>query len=150
MNPVSAGNEKHDGFGFNHSEIQKVHSESPSSLPLDRVEYDHHSEKALIRKVDWRLLPILGALYSIALIDRVNISAARIAGMDVDLGLHIGDRYTVALVVFFPPYFLLELPSNLVLRRVGTANWLALIAFSWGKLSAFPAHSLVPQSDPLF
>ena len=100
--------------------------------PIDRIQYDTHEEKKLIRKVDWRLLPILGALYSIALIDRVNISAARIAGMDVDLGLSIGDRYTIALVVFFPPYFFLELPSNLVLRKVGSANWLAFIAFMWG------------------
>ena len=52
--------------------------------------------------------------------------------MDVDLGLSIGDRYTIALIAFFPPYMLLELPSNLVLRRVGCANWLSFIAFSWG------------------
>jgi hypothetical protein len=115
--------------------------ESPSPVPRERLEYDNHSRKALIRKVDWRLLPILGALYSIALIDRVNISAARVAGMDKDLGLNIGDRYTVALVVFFPPYFLLELPSNIALRRVGAANWLALIAFSWGELT----HLLQPS-----
>ena len=116
---------------FHHRELQK--DISPSPPPRERIEYDHHSEKALIRKVDWRLLPILGSLYSIALIDRVNISAARIAGMDVDLGLHIGHRYTVALVMFFPPYFVLELPSNIALRKVGAANWLAMIAFAWGK-----------------
>lgn len=119
-----------DKTEFHQSETQK--DLSPSPLPRERLEYDHHSEKALVRKVDWRLLPILGALYSIALIDRVNISAARIAGMDVDLGLSIGHRYTIALVVFFIPYFFLELPSNLVLRKVGSANWLAFIAFAWG------------------
>lgn len=52
--------------------------------------------------------------------------------MDADLELSIGDRYTIALIAFFPPYMLLELPSNLVLRRVGCANWLSFIAFSWG------------------
>src|SRR4051794_28096564 len=52
--------------------------------------------------------------------------------MDKDLKLHIGDRYTIALVLFFPSYFLLELPSNLVLRKVGSANWLSFIALSWG------------------
>jgi hypothetical protein len=115
---------------FNHREMQK--DESPSPIPQDRLEYDPHAEKKLIRKIDWRLLPILGALYSIALIDRVNISAARIAGMELDLRLDLGSRYTVALVVFFPPYFLLELPSNIALRKVGSANWLAGIAFAWG------------------
>ncbi|EGE86791.1 hypothetical protein BDDG_09741, partial [Blastomyces dermatitidis ATCC 18188] len=66
------------------------------------------NEKALIRKVDWRLLPILGALYAIALIDRVNISNARVAGMHKELELYIGSRYTIALLVFFIPYFLFE------------------------------------------
>lgn len=40
----------------------------------EQVQYDAQTEKKLIRRVDWRLLPILGALYSIALIDRVNVS----------------------------------------------------------------------------
>ncbi|OAL45688.1 phthalate transporter-like protein [Pyrenochaeta sp. DS3sAY3a] len=94
--------------------------------------YDHVEEKRLVRKVDWRLLPILGALYSIALIDRTNISNARVAGMGADLALQVGDRYTIVLVLFFPTYALLELPSNMVLRKVGSANWLSFIALSWG------------------
>ena len=52
--------------------------------------------------------------------------------MGTDLALNVGDRYTIALVVFFPTYFLFELPSNIVLRKVGSANWLAFIALSWG------------------
>jgi len=52
--------------------------------------------------------------------------------MDQDLALYIGERYTIALVMFFPTYFLLELPSNIVLRKVGSANWLSFIALSWG------------------
>ncbi|KAA8895790.1 major facilitator superfamily domain-containing protein [Sphaerosporella brunnea] len=89
-------------------------------------------EQELIRRVDWRLLPILGALYSIALIDRTNLSNANVAGMNKDLGLNIGNRYSIALLVFFIPYMLFELPSNLVLRRVGAAKWLGTIAFCWG------------------
>ena len=95
-------------------------------------ERDPQYEKALIRKVDRRLLPILGALYSIALIDRVNVSVARVAGMDEALGLSIGNRWSIILVVFFIPYMIFELPSNIVLRKVGSANWLSFIAFAWG------------------
>lgn len=107
-----------------------IYNRSPPQQVED--EFDPHREKKLIRRIDRRLLPILGGLYSIALIDRINVSAARVAGMDADLGLSIGNRYTVALVVFFIPYFIFELPSNIVLRKVGSANWLSFIAFSWG------------------
>jgi len=93
---------------------------------------DAVAERKLMRKIDWRLLPILGALYSISLIDRTNISNARVAGMDKDLQLRVGNRYNITLLVFFIPYMIFELPSNLVLRRVGSANWLAFIALSWG------------------
>ncbi|EER39755.1 conserved hypothetical protein [Histoplasma capsulatum var. duboisii H88] len=99
---------------------------------VDNIEASAVNEKALIRQVDWRLLPILGGLYAIALIDRVNISNARVAGMNKELELHIGSRYTIALLVFFIPYFIFELPSNIVLRKVGSANWLAFVAFGWG------------------
>lgn len=60
------------------------------------------------------------------------MSNARIAGMDVELDLTVGDRYSIALLVFFVPYFLFELPSNIVLRRVGAAYWLGGICVAWG------------------
>lgn len=54
-----------------HDENERAATQSPDSL-VD--EFDAHKENKLMRKIDWRLLPILGALYSIALIDRVNVS----------------------------------------------------------------------------
>lgn len=56
-------------------------------------------KKRVLRKIDLRLLPILGALYCIALIDRTNISVARISGLDDDVGLKIGNRASIALLV---------------------------------------------------
>ncbi|KAM5454840.1 hypothetical protein MaudCBS49596_002137 [Microsporum audouinii] len=101
---------------------------------LEFLEDCEHREKQLIRRVDWRLLPIIGALYAISLIDRTNISSARIAGLNEELQLYIGSRYSVVLLVFFVPYFIFELPSNLLLRKVGSATWLAGISFAWGTL----------------
>ncbi|KAG0641023.1 major facilitator superfamily domain-containing protein [Tuber brumale] len=92
-------------------------------------------EKKIIRKVDIHLIPMLAAVYSVAMIDRTNMSNAAIAGMMKDLKLYIGDRYSIALLVFFIPYFLFELPSNIVLRRVGPAVWLSSIALSWGSVT---------------
>jgi hypothetical protein len=60
---------------------------------------DPHMERRVLRKIDVRLLPILGALYTIALIDRTNISVARISGLDDDLGLKVGNRASVVLLV---------------------------------------------------
>jgi len=117
---------------FSHKDESGLYNQTDLRRAGDEYEHDPREAKRIIRKVDRRLLPILGALYSIALIDRINVSAARVAGMDADLGLSIGHRYTIALVVFFIPYFVFELPSNIVLRKVGSANWLAFIAFAWG------------------
>ena len=52
--------------------------------------------------------------------------------MDVELGFRIGDRYSIALLVFFITYFIFEIPSNIVLRKIGAANWLAFLCMSWG------------------
>lgn len=108
---------------------KEIHLEHTASDSLEEI--DTHG-KELIRKIDWRLLPILGALYAIALIDRINVSNAYVAGMDKELKLTINNRYTIALLVFFIPYFLFELPSNILLRMVGSANWLSSIALCWG------------------
>jgi hypothetical protein len=52
--------------------------------------------------------------------------------MGVDLNMLIGNRYSVALLVFFVTYIIFELPSNLILRKVGAAKWLPFLAFAWG------------------
>ncbi|ORY19211.1 major facilitator superfamily domain-containing protein [Clohesyomyces aquaticus] len=89
-------------------------------------------EAKVIRKVDWRLIPILGLLYSVAGLDRVNLSNARVAGMNQDLRFDIGNRYSIALLVFFVTYFLFELPTILLLRPIGPKNLLNGLAVSWG------------------
>lgn len=60
------------------------------------------------------------------------MGSANIGGMAVDLKLLKGDRYSIALLVFFVPYFIFELPSNVLLREVGAARWLSGIVFGWG------------------
>jgi len=104
-------------------------AKSPADLP---PAIDTALEKRVVRKVDLRLLPILGALYTIALVDRSNISVARISGLDDDVGLAQSNRASIALLVFFIGYMLFELPSNMIIHRVGAANWIAFIVFSWG------------------
>ncbi|KAK0437695.1 major facilitator superfamily domain-containing protein [Armillaria borealis] len=84
------------------------------------------------RLVDWRILPLLGALYALALIDRTNMGVARLTGMGDDLGLDVGARYSIVSCIYFIPYILLELPSNMCLRAVGVRNLLTGTVLAWG------------------
>ncbi|GAA5988721.1 hypothetical protein JCM5350_001992 [Sporobolomyces pararoseus] len=88
--------------------------------------------KKTIRTVDIRLLIILSAIYAVSLIDRTNISVARVAGMAKALELTVGERYSIITLIFFVPYIIFELPSNLLIRKVGPRVLLSSITILWG------------------
>ena len=93
------------------------------------------------RKVLWRIIPFVFALYVVSYIDRANIGYAALQ-MNQELGLS-GSAFGFAAGVFFIGYFLFEVPSNLALARFGARVWIALILILWGivaSLSAF-VHS---------
>ncbi|KAJ3737509.1 major facilitator superfamily domain-containing protein [Lentinula guzmanii] len=100
-------------------------------------------ERRIMRRIDLRMLPLLGLLYSLALIDRTNLGVARIAGMGEDLDLSVGARYSVVSCVYFIPYILLELPSNVFLRTFGTRNLLSFCVVAWGAVQL--AMAFVPS-----
>ncbi|TFK44848.1 major facilitator superfamily domain-containing protein [Crucibulum laeve] len=85
-----------------------------------------------LRKIDWRMLPLLGFLYAVALIDRTNLGIARTAGMEADLKLYIGERYSISSMIYFIPYILLQLPGNIILRYLGARTWLTICVTGWG------------------
>jgi ACS family tartrate transporter-like MFS transporter len=87
------------------------------------------SESAL-RKVRWRLIPFLFLLYIVAYLDRVNVGFAAI-DMNRELGFSAA-VYGLGSGIFFLSYTLFEVPSNLILARVGVRIWIARIMFTWG------------------
>lgn len=91
------------------------------------------AEEAVYRKLRWRLVPYLLLLYVIAWFDRVNISFAALQ-MNADLGLSPA-VYGLGAGIFFAGYALCEVPSNLILARVGARRWIARIMVTWGILS---------------
>ena len=91
------------------------------------------AEASAYRRVTWRLLPFLGACYLIAYLDRVNVSFARL-DMLSDLGMSEA-AYGLGAGIFFIGYFLFEVPSNLILHRVGARLWIARIMITWGIIS---------------
>lgn len=90
-------------------------------------------EQTTIRKVTWRLIPFLLLLYFIAYLDRVNVGFAALQ-MNQDLGFS-ASVYGLGAGVFFAGYALCEVPSNLILSRVGARRWIARIMFTWGLIS---------------
>ncbi len=86
------------------------------------------------RKLNRRLLPFLACLYVIAYIDRVNIGFAKLT-MAEQLGFS-DSIYGLGAGIFFIGYFLFEIPSNLILHRVGAKIWIARIMIVWGLLAA--------------
>jgi len=104
-----------------------------AGLPANQViaELDEAEGRRVMRKIDFRLVPLLALLYLIAYVDRSNIGNAKIAGMAKDLDL-VGNRYNVALTVFFVPYALFEVPSNIVLKLIRPSIWIPIIVFLWG------------------
>ncbi|GAA0729609.1 MFS transporter [Sphingomonas japonica] len=87
-------------------------------------------EPATLRRITWRLIPLLGLIYMIAYIDRQNVSFAKLQ-MVSDLGLSEA-AFGLGAGLFFIGYCLFEIPSNLLLERVGAHIWFARIMASWG------------------
>jgi ACS family tartrate transporter-like MFS transporter len=87
-------------------------------------------ERATIRTVAWRLLPLVFLLYLLSLIDRVNLGFAALV-MNKDLGL-TPYTYSLGVAAFFFGYIPCEIPSNLILERIGARRWIGRIAITWG------------------
>ncbi len=110
--------------------------------PLSQAEQDYQDNDPVfaarvLRKVAWRLLPFLCLLYVFNILDRANLGFARDA-MQADFGLSKDEFKTVfdvAYGLFYIGYLLFEVPSNLLLRRVGARRWIARIMVSWGVVS---------------
>lgn len=93
------------------------------------------TDTALDRSTVWRLdlvlVPIVMMLYLLAWLDRANIGNARVAGLQADLGLS-DHQYQTAITVTYVPYIVAELPSNLVLKKIGPRIVLPFLCTTWG------------------
>ncbi|HWW23251.1 MAG TPA: MFS transporter [Edaphobacter sp.] len=91
-------------------------------------------ERALYAKITRRLIPYLFLLYIVAYVDRVNVG---FAAMDMKRDLHFSNTvYGTGAGIFFIGYSLFDMPSNLLLRLVGTRVWIARIMITWGIVAA--------------
>ena len=101
-------------------------------------------QRRTILKISWRLLPLIVVSYFIAYVDRTNIAFAALT-MNKDLGIS-AYLYGWGAGIFFLGYALFEVPSNMVLAKVGARRWIARIMFTWGLISGAMAFATGPAS----
>ncbi|KAG8733234.1 hypothetical protein FRC11_007731 [Ceratobasidium sp. 423] len=115
--------------------IENRSVKSLSSDPQPKVPWSEEEEKRLIRKLDWRILPVVITLYlanfSFNLFSRTNVGNARVAGLEKDIGL-VGYQYNIGLSIFYITYALSEVPSNLLLKRIGADKWIPILVTGFG------------------
>lgn len=94
-------------------------------------EYSRTMTKRVLLKLDLYILPPLAMLWLANFIDRSNIGNARIAGLERDTHLH-GTQFNTALAVFYVTYILVEVPSNIILKKVKPDRWIPFLVLVWG------------------
>lgn len=106
------------------------HTMAPGVAPAIPAE----QEDRIYRKVGWRLLPLLVVCYVVAYLDRVNVGFAKLQMLQE---LRFSETvYGLGAGIFFIGYFLFEIPSNVILHKVGARIWIARIMITWGVISA--------------
>ncbi|KAI1131533.1 MFS general substrate transporter [Nemania abortiva] len=113
----------------------------PGTIDSDNDEYaircpPHTTERKLLTRIDWHILPFVSIMYLFAFLDRVNIANARSFNLEADLHLK-KNEYNTALTIFFVPYIFFEIPSNILLKKFSARVWLSGCMFAFGLVSIF-------------
>ena len=115
--------------------LAQAHHGPPNPTPVTAAD-------ALYLKIAWRIMPIMLLAYIIAYVDRVNVGFAKLQMLS---DLKFSDSvYGFGAGVFFLGYFLFEVPSNLVLHKVGARVWICRVLITWGIISACTALVRTP------
>ncbi|KAH9226677.1 hypothetical protein K456DRAFT_1754766 [Colletotrichum gloeosporioides 23] len=133
----------HDGDG-----TFEVHDDIENGKPSDsHVENIRQSQphfdidpvlsKKLDRKFDYHIIPWLFGIWLFAFIDRSNIGNAKIDGLTEDLNISTGTKFNIALLVFYIPYILVDVPSNWIVKKVRAGIYLPTLITCWGIVSTF-------------
>ena len=101
-------------------------------------------EERVIRKTTWRLIPFLMLLYLVAFLDRINVGFAALT-MNKDIGL-TSQMFGLGSGIFFLGYFAFEVPSTVILHKVGARFWIGRVMITWGLVSVAMAFTRGPIS----
>jgi MFS family permease len=149
---MSATSEKVPFQGEGEGVLQNQASPT-SDLSSDEELADGVNERALLRKLDLRLLPAVSILYLLSFLDRSNgrfpsssywndnkdshafpVGNARLEGLTTDLKM-TGNQYLTGLTLYFIGYVIFEIPCNIILKRTTPQIWLPTLTLAWGVVS---------------
>lgn len=119
-----------------------LHMEEGDYVPMEKVattwddtiDIDPELDKRISRKFDLHIVPFLFGLWLWAFIDRANIGNARIDGLATQLKLD-GTKFNIALAIFYVPYICVDVPSNLILKKMRPGYYLPALVTAWGLVS---------------
>ncbi len=109
----------------------------PAAASIDEGDLTPEDQKTVLKRITWRIIPLLFCGYIIAYIDRINVGFAKLqlqGALGVDPAV-FDSVFGFGAGLFFWGYFLFEVPSNLILQRVGARVWIARIMIVWGLVS---------------
>ncbi|KAL2024971.1 hypothetical protein VTK56DRAFT_3670 [Thermocarpiscus australiensis] len=129
MSAITEKNAPPGSQSEDHVDVEQV--DRVATVPATLESFAHLNEKAILRKMDMRVIPMLALLYLLSFLDRGNIGNAKIEGLQEDLKM-TDDQYNWCLTSFFFTYAAFEVPSNLMLKKVRPSIWLPSIMVAWG------------------
>ncbi|KAJ3538791.1 hypothetical protein NM208_g5753 [Fusarium decemcellulare] len=118
----------HDGHD------SKKDMKSMTGVAEAEITYTAAQEERIKKKIDRHLLPVLAIMYLVSYLDRSNMGNAAIIGLKEDLNLTPG-QYNLCLTIFFIPYSLFEIPSNLMLKILRPSLWIGIMMVTWGVIA---------------
>ncbi|KAJ4342568.1 hypothetical protein N0V95_006908 [Ascochyta clinopodiicola] len=131
----------HDVMGVKFGDPEHLETAREDALHHGRLSAEElEIEKKLRRKIDMRIMPVLILIYLMNYIDRNNYAAARLQGLEKDLGL-VGSQYQTALSILFVGYILMQVPSNIMLNWIGRPSlFLGCATIAWGLVSTLTSQ----------
>ncbi|KIJ06519.1 hypothetical protein PAXINDRAFT_20294 [Paxillus involutus ATCC 200175] len=130
---TKTSSDAHEGEGYPGAPLQEkeLHGGEEGTEHSVAPALTEAQETKLWRRIDLRLIPIITLMYLFCSMDRGNIGNAKLDGLMTQLNL-TGDKFNIALMMYFIPYSLLEFPSNLVIQVIRPSRWVPGIVVLWG------------------
>lgn len=123
------------------SKTQENLQKSVDTVPdytMDDSRFDEKYDKKLVRRMDFITVPIAVIFYFLSYLDRTNIGNARISGLEKDLNIS-EKQFKLSLTILFIPYILMDIPSNLIMKKIRPNIWLPSLVTCFGVIATLQA-----------